>query len=642
MQFKHPEILYFLFLLAIPIIVHLFQLRRFKKEYFTNVRFLKELSIQTRKSSKIKKYLLLASRLLLLAALIFAFAQPFFNAPDQKNATNELYVVLDNSFSMQAKGKKGELLKRTVEDLLEHMPQDQQFSLLTNSDAFWDVDIKSVRKDLQNVNYSAIPFDPQSAMAKLMARKTPFSKDVIVISDAVGLQAGPAKSFKNDLNKTFVIPEAEQKNNVSVDSVYIRQTTDKFYELGVDIRSFGERSSDVPIALYDKGKLVAKMQAKLDTKKKSVTFTIPKQDFDGFVSVSDNGLEYDNTYYFSIAKPQKIDVLSIGDPGKADFLAKIYTHDEFNYSNFDLSQLDYNQLEKQDLIVLNELRELPQALQTTLKSFVENGGNLAFIPAAEANLATMNTFVAGFANASFSAIQSRESQVTKITFNNPLYSGVFEKKIENFQYPKTKATFEIKGNAPAALAYDNQSTFLATINNRISSVYIFAAPINKENSNFRNSPLIVPTFYNMALNSSTTGVSAVTIGDDKPLIVDAALAKDEIIDIRNQNEKFIPVQQVLNNKVRLTFNGYPQQAGNFTIFKQNQALKSISFNYQRTESDLFNDGSSLLSDYKIANSVDDVLTAMQTGRTDNEIWKWFAVLALLFLLAEVLIQKFVK
>ncbi|MFN3968968.1 BatA domain-containing protein, partial [Flavobacterium sp.] len=43
MQFKHPEILYFLFLLVIPILVHLFQLRRFKKEYFTNVQFLKEL-----------------------------------------------------------------------------------------------------------------------------------------------------------------------------------------------------------------------------------------------------------------------------------------------------------------------------------------------------------------------------------------------------------------------------------------------------------------------------------------------------------------------------------------------------------------------------------------------------------------------
>jgi hypothetical protein len=80
MNFKHPEFLYFLFLLVIPILVHLFQLRRFKKEYFTNVQFLKELSIQTRKSSTIKKWLLLLTRLLLLIFLILAFAQPFFSA----------------------------------------------------------------------------------------------------------------------------------------------------------------------------------------------------------------------------------------------------------------------------------------------------------------------------------------------------------------------------------------------------------------------------------------------------------------------------------------------------------------------------------------------------------------------------------
>ena len=82
MNFKHPEILYFLFLLVIPILVHLFQLRRFKKEYFTNVQFLKELSVQTRKSAKLKKWLLLLTRLLLLALLILAFAQPYYAAKD--------------------------------------------------------------------------------------------------------------------------------------------------------------------------------------------------------------------------------------------------------------------------------------------------------------------------------------------------------------------------------------------------------------------------------------------------------------------------------------------------------------------------------------------------------------------------------
>ncbi|MEY2739096.1 MAG: hypothetical protein RL259_1005, partial [Bacteroidota bacterium] len=125
MQFKHPEILYFLFLLVIPILVHLFQLRRFKKEYFTNVKLLKELQTQTRKSSKIKKWLLLATRLLLLTCLIIAFAQPYFENEKTVKKGNDLIILLDNSFSMQAKGPKGELLKRSVQELLEELPENQ-------------------------------------------------------------------------------------------------------------------------------------------------------------------------------------------------------------------------------------------------------------------------------------------------------------------------------------------------------------------------------------------------------------------------------------------------------------------------------------------------------------------------------------
>lgn len=109
MQFKHPELLYALFLLVIPIIVHLFQLRKFKKVPFTNVAFLKAATLKTRKSAQIKKWLILCTRMLVLAALVFAFAQPFTSKTDVLNTKKETVIYLDNSFSMQAKGNNGEL-----------------------------------------------------------------------------------------------------------------------------------------------------------------------------------------------------------------------------------------------------------------------------------------------------------------------------------------------------------------------------------------------------------------------------------------------------------------------------------------------------------------------------------------------------
>jgi hypothetical protein len=52
-------------------------------------------------------------------SLIIIALRTLFCSKDKENATNEMYIILDNSFSMQAKGKQGELLKRAVQELLE-------------------------------------------------------------------------------------------------------------------------------------------------------------------------------------------------------------------------------------------------------------------------------------------------------------------------------------------------------------------------------------------------------------------------------------------------------------------------------------------------------------------------------------------
>jgi hypothetical protein len=642
MHFKHPEILYFLFLLVIPILVHLFQLRRFKKEYFTNVQFLKELSIQTRKSSTIKKWLLLFTRLLLLTFLILAFAQPFFSGKDSQKSSNEMYIILDNSYSMQAKGKNGELLKRAVQDLLEQTPETQNFSLITATESFWNTDIKSIQKDLQDLKYSATPFRLDNLIAKINARKSAFNKDIVVITDAVGIKSNEAKSFKKEDNIYFVIPEAEQKNNVSIDSVFIAQNLDNFYEISVELTSNGENLKAIPIALYNKNKLTAKTLLDFEQTKKTINFTIPKEDFHGYVSITDKGLEYDNTYYFSISKPSKTNVISIGEAEKSGFMVRIYTSDEFNFTNYPIANLDYNLLEKQDAIVLNELKEIPQALQTTLKSFVNKGGNLIVIPSQEVNISGMNSFLSQFGAVKYASANGNEKKVTKINFNHPLFSSVFEKKIDNFQYPSTKTSIGLSSNSPAVLSYEDQTAFLTSIDNPISSVYVFSAPINKQNSNFQNSPLIVPTFYNMAQNNQKTGVNAITIGENQPFIVDALLSKDEILTIKNTTESFIPVQQLLNTKVKMTFNDNPLFAGNFSIFNGQNEIQNISFNYSRTEGNLANTNKDIAADFEKTNNIETVFNTIQTDRTDTQIWKWFVILALLFLTLELLIQKFVK
>jgi hypothetical protein len=639
MHFKHPEILWLLFLLAIPVIVHLFQLRRFKKEFFTNVAFLQQLSIQTRKSSKLKKYLLLACRCLLLAALVIAFAQPFFPAANEKSASNELYIVVDNSFSMQARGQHGELLRRQVEDLLEHMPENRHFSLLTNDDSFWDTDIRSIRKDLQNLSYSATAFSPEAAAAKINARPSAAGKDVVVLTDGIGFNAARLKSI-DALHPDFVIAEAQQKRNISIDTVILAQARDAFYDLEVKLSAYGDFPDAIPVALYDRGKLVAKTLVSPSEKTKAVRFTIPKGNFQGYASVEDNSLPYDNALYFSLNSPGKINVLAIGDDDKNAFLQKIYTPGEFEFQSAALSSLDYNLIGRQDAVVVDELPDIPQALQATLRDFVSKGGNLIVIPGAQTPATQLSAMASAFGKAGFGALRNGKKRIDHIVFNHPLYAGVFEKKVDNFQYPEVSASFPMSGNAAPALSFDDGSPFLSVFAQPVSTVYFFSAPLSRENGNFKQSPLIVPTFYNMAQRTGRSGITALTIGERKPLIVDATLGKDQILSVRNGKSDFVPNQQALGGKVRLTFAENPKQAGNYALFDGSQALRGISFNYARTESDLAQKAD--LSGQKTFAGVDGVLDDMLTGRSDSLAWKWFAIAALLLALAEILIQKFVS
>ena len=109
MKFVHPGFLWALFALAIPIIIHLFNFRRYKVIYFSSLKFIKHVDQQTRSTQKLKHLLILALRLLAITALVLAFAQPYFPVERSGNGGGKpvLAIYIDNSFSMTAKGTEG-------------------------------------------------------------------------------------------------------------------------------------------------------------------------------------------------------------------------------------------------------------------------------------------------------------------------------------------------------------------------------------------------------------------------------------------------------------------------------------------------------------------------------------------------------
>src|SRR5690606_11291666 len=133
--------------------------------------------------------------------------------------------------------------------------------------------------------------------------------------------------------------------------------------------------------LYNGDRLIAKTAASFDGDLKAeVSFSLPAQEVIlGKITLSDSGLSYDNELYFNIDSKEKIKVLAISETN-SDFLKRIYREDGYLFLDFPLTSLNYGLLDAQNLIILNELKTIPTALQHALVSFADAGGSLVIIP----------------------------------------------------------------------------------------------------------------------------------------------------------------------------------------------------------------------------------------------------------------------
>ena len=639
MQFKHPEILWALFLLIIPILIHLFQLRRFTKTPFTNVAMLQKVVSESRKSNTLKKWLLLITRLMLLAAIIIAFAQPFTSA-NTALQEKETVVYLDDSFSMQAKNNGISLLEKAVQDFIKNIGSDTEFSLFTNEKTFGNVRITDVQNSLLSLPFSLKQLNLNEIGLKagsLFSKNKGSIKNLIVISDfQERISAGNSK-LDSILQVYFVPIQARELQNVSIDSVYVDGSLNDQATLKVFL-SGGDPDEAMPISLYNTDELIAKTAAKFKTNKSSVVeFTIPaNEELNGQLTIIDNVLGYDNRFYFNINSKEKIKVLAISESDN-DYLNRLFQGNEFDFQKYRLNQLDYSSLGNQNVVILEGQLAIPSSLQNILRTFKNEGGTLIIVPSKNSDVSSYNSLLSSVSATQFLEKVKSGVQLTTIAFDHPLYRNVFEQEVTNFQYPFVKEYFKIQTGLPTVLSMDGGDSFLVGDN----GLYVFTVPLEVENSNFINSPLIVPTFYNMAQSSLQTSKTYHTLGESNTLDISVAIGNDDILKIAKDGYEFIPLQQTFPNRVRLSFEQDPTEDGIFSVLQNQRPLQNISFNYPRTESQLkyLNIGS--LENVNTMDSIPELFEYLEAKNNITAYWKWFVILALLLALIEVLIQKIV-
>ncbi|TDQ31513.1 BatA domain-containing protein [Zeaxanthinibacter enoshimensis] len=637
MSFTHPELLWALLLLLIPLIVHLFQLRRFRKTPFTNVRFLREVVTESRRSKSLKRYLLLASRLLLLACLVLAFRGPYLTNPEAQRK-KETVVYLDNSFSMQATDDQGSLLESAVQQLLASIPRDMEITVFSNTELFREMTSKDLSNNLLAMGYT----QEQLTLAQVLLKARSLfndegsEKNLLVISDFQARMSGEPMETEG-ISLHLVPARRSQGKNIAVDSVYLDSSIPGSPQLTA-ILSSSEPIETIPVSLFNGDTLIAKTAAAFNNSRKaSVPFSLSAgKSVKGRVVIDDTELLFDNDIYFTINDNRRIKVMVIGDQ-PTGYLSRIYTGDEFDLTIRSARELNFGDIPDQNLVILNQLPELSRALGNSISSFHKSGGSVLVIPSGVADLNSYNELTKSLANTEITGKIEDSREITTIQFGHPLLLNLFEREITNFQYPQVNSFYRVNSRKPEVLGLQGDQPFLLGSDR----VYLFTAPLDLDHSSFQRSPLIVPVFYSMGKKSLAEPELYYTIGRASEVDIPVSFSKDQIVKLALGNEEFIPLQQSFAKQTRLYFNDQPEHAGNYQLRSGDSLLGQLSFNYQRTENSQTFIDPGTLGDHEITDSIRSYFVSLEKAGHVTELWKWFVILALLFLLAEILIQKFI-
>lgn len=648
MHFKYPAIFYFLFILIVPILIHLFNLKKFKKIEFTNVQFLKKISIETRKSSHVKKLLILATRLLCFTALIFTFSQPYLG--NKKIEDNRhYYIYLDNSESLNTNGNNGNLLKTATHDIIENSPENERYSLLTNDDLRINISKKELKKDLRNIQISnnITSFEDKiNAIERELKNKSNDLYKILLISDFQYFTKKINNKFTNVTRPFSVVKlTSNVKNNISVDSVYI--STYNTYEkvVSVVIKNQGDEKNDIPIALYNSSKLINKRSFSiLKNEEKILEFPIENfHQFKGKIQIDFNeSFMFDNVFYFTINSSKKTSILTIGK--SLPYISKIFNSDEFNYSSSSLQNLNYNSISSQQLIILNQIQSITKVLESSILKFIENGGNLLVIPNKNIELNTYNSFFKKINSGEILNKYKDSLKITTINFEHPLFRDVFTKEVRNFEYPAVALnyTHNLKGNA--ILMFENKTPFLHEVANSFSKIYLFSSPLDIQSSNIVNSPIIVPTLYNMAKQSLELTKPYYILQKENTIEISKKIEKNEILKISNQKKSFIPSQINFANKVVLSTINEPKTVGFFDVTLNRDTLNYLAYNNSPNESLLtFYDLNTVKKENKnitIFSSIKEYFKEINEKNKVQSLWRLFLAIAIVSLLLEILILKF--
>ncbi|MEX0812270.1 MAG: BatA domain-containing protein [Chitinophagales bacterium] len=670
MSFIFPGFLWALLLLAIPIIIHLFNFRRYKKVYFTNVRFLREVQEQTAAKSNLKHYLVLLSRLLALAFLIFAFAQPFIPTSEETPLSDQhsASIYIDNSFSMAAVSEDVSLLelaRKKAREIVQAFPDQARIQVLTNERSAGQYRFLSPDQALAAID--EIEISPQQAkLNEIIAfsqQSADYSKNnrFFFLSD---FQRNAFELPEDTFANAYFIPiQAVREQNLYIDSAWINSPVvfeNQSLELMVNIVNDGEQdisASSVQLISGSQNLALSDFEVKAG---ESITDTLifrPKKS--GWLGlelqIEDYPITFDDAYFLAIKVSESLKVLGIHEKESSDYLSALFDDSErFIWESKSQGALNYEGFSDFSLIVLDNLSNISSGLAYALQAYVEKGGNVILFPAAEADIASVNEFLKLF-NAS--AIDEYEKdnkiELSRLNEKASVWEDIFESVPENLALPKVKSRFSITGSTKSReeilLSFRDGKSYVSKFPYQSGALYFVASPLGEKYSDFPVHALFVPFLYKVAISGGYAQNIAHKIDTKSPILVQGVSASsEEVMRLKSGEMEFIPGQKTLGNDLLLDIGTDIRSAGLYELLRQEQKKEAIiALNYNRSESEMdFLSNADLKTEaenynFKIIDNYKAGLTnIVQQLDSGIALWKLCITFALAFLMIEALLLRF--
>ena len=682
MGFLYPSFLIALSALSIPVIVHLFNFRKYKKIYFTNVGLLKAVQIESKAKKNLKRLLILICRLFALASLVFAFAQPIIKENSTSmRGSNLIGIYIDNSFSMQAIGKNGDILteaKRRAKELVEASSPSDRFLLLTN-DFYNSNSVPWAREPmleaLEKINFSSSVRDISTVQDRLRENSKEFNggRQSYLFSD-FQKSTFSERNFKTDsLSKTNLVVMAAGKHpNVWLDTLF---TESPYFQIGTNpvlharIRNQSDKAIDNgSLKLYINGREVIPVSYNVplsSSKELSIVFSCREPGIQqAFLVLEDYPITFDDTLFFSFEVNKEVPCLVINEKSEipssnSDFVKKLFSGDSlFSLTEQNDKNLDYGAFKKNNLIVLNNLPAISSGLSNELMKFVQSGGSLLMFPSRKADISSWNSFFNLFKGPLFQNSDTSLGRLSNAGLSQSFFEGVFEKIQDNMNLPVVTFHYQVNNPVQAGqeslLKLQNGESFLDLYHRGKGRIYVCSTPLEDASTNFARHAIFVPVLIRVAVLSRPSPPLYFYNRKQDPILVSNTTEGTEApYHIRNPGKTdFIPEFRNGESVQAIYTHGLPEIAGNFLLTREDKNIAGLAFNYDRKESqpscfsvqelEAFSKNPTWKNVQVLGSDSNQYISNLADISGGSKLWKYFIIAALLFLICEILLIKFMK